>query len=264
MITAKKLLILTMAWGHGRNNYIFFRDALIFYKWKQELIAKELRRKRILKKNIRLSRLILMVFMLTAVFTVGPATTSSAALNDIQGHWAAAAIQKMVDQGVVTGMPDGSFKPDNSISRAEFATLVVKAFKLESKSGKVFNDTSHHWAKDYIATANAYGILNGYSDIKFGPDDPITREQMAVMIVKADKLQSSGTALSFSDSNKISAWAKDAVATASANQLIKGFPDGSFQPQAGATRAQAVVVISNADSAVAPTEDTDLRVIQIN
>lgn len=216
-----------------------------------------------MEKNRRLSRLILVVFVLTAVFTAGPATTSSAALNDIQGHWAAATIQKMVDQGVVTGMPDGSFKPDSAITRAEFATLVVKAFELGSKSGQVFNDTAKHWAKDYIATANAHGILNGYSATEFGSDDPITREQMAVMIVKADKLPSSATALSFSDRDKVSAWAKDAVATANANQLIKGFPDGSFQPQAGATRAQAAVVISNANYVTA-TEETNLRVIQIN
>lgn len=210
-------------------------------------------------------RFILAVFMLTIVFSVIPAASTSAAVNDIKGHWAAATIQKMVDQGVVTGMPDGSFRPDNSISRAQFATLVVKAFKLDGKSGKVFNDTKNHWAKDYIATANTYGILNGYSDTRFGPDDPITREQMAVMIVKADNLQSNGSALSFSDSNKISSWAKEAVATAGANQLIKGFPDGSFQPQAGATRAQAAVVISNAQSSeIIPTVYTDLRVLQIN
>jgi hypothetical protein len=204
--------------------------------------------------------------MLAIVFSAVPAASASAAtINDIQGHWAAVTIQKMVDQGVATGMPDGSFKPDNNISRAEFATLVVKAFKLDNKSGKVFNDTSNHWAKDYITTANAYGILNGYSDTKFGPDDSITREQMAVMVVNAANLQSSGTVLSFSDSTKISNWAKDAVATASAKQLIKGFPDGSFQPQASATRAQAVVVISNAmQSTTIPVADNYLRVLQIN
>jgi hypothetical protein len=88
---------------------------------------------------------------------------------------------------------------------------------------------------------------------------------MAVMVVNAANLQSSGTVLSFSDSTKISNWAKDAVATASAKQLIKGFPDGSFQPQASATRAQAVVVISNAmPSTTIPVADNYLRVLQIN
>ncbi|MEN6463529.1 MAG: S-layer homology domain-containing protein [Syntrophomonas sp.] len=200
-----------------------------------------------MKKTKRSGWLMIAVLLLTTVIITAPAVTSSAAaISDIQGHWAAATIQKMVDQGIVTGMPDGSFQPNNSISRAEFATLVVKAFKLDNKSGHVFNDTSQHWAKDYIAIANTYGIVNGYNDTNFGPDDPITREQMAVMIVKAADLQSNGASLSFSDSAKVSDWAKDAVAVTSTQKVVSGFPDGSFQPQVKATRAQAVVVLSKA------------------
>lgn len=215
-----------------------------------------------LKKAKRLSWFILAVFILIVAFSAAHVPSASAvAINDINGHWAKDIIQKMVNQGVVTGMPDGSFKPDKNISRAEFAALVVKAFKPGSKTGKIFKDTSNHWAKDYIATANAYGIVNGYSDTQFGPDDPITREQMAVMIVKAAKLQSSSSTLSFNDSKKISGWAEDAVITAVAEHLVKGFPDGSFQPQSNATRAQAVVVISNALQFATVTE---LSVTDVN
>ena len=205
-----------------------------------------------MQKKIRLSWFMLFVFMLTIFGGVGVGIpqASAANLSDIQGHWAATTIQSMVDQGIITGYPDGTFKPDNIISRAEFAVLLVKTFKLESKSGKVFSDTEQHWAKDYIATANAYGIVNGYSDVKFGPDDPITREQMARMVVKAANLQSSSAVSSFTDSANISAWAKDAVAIASANKIINGYPDGSFQPLNGATRAEAVVVLSNAQQLV--------------
>ncbi len=185
------------------------------------------------------------IFILTIVFSVAQAsTTYAASISDIEGHWAEATIQKMADQGVVTGFSDGSFKPDKGISRGEFAALLVKAFKLDNKSGKIFNDTSNHWAKDYIATANAYGIVDGYSDTKYGPDDSITREQMAVMIVKTANLQSSGADVSFSDKSNISSWAQAAVAAASANQIIIGFSDGSFHPQGQATRAQAVVVLT--------------------
>ncbi len=187
------------------------------------------------------------VFSLTIVCSAAPAVpTYAAAFSDTQGQWASPAIQKMADQGIVTGMPDGSFKPDNSVSRAEFAVLVVKAFKLDNPNGKVFNDTSAHWANDYITVANACGIVKGYSDTKFGPDDTVTREQMAVIITKAAKLTTSGKALDFNDNAKVSNWAKDAVAIASAQKVMAGFPDGSFQPQAKATRAQAVMVINNA------------------
>ncbi len=201
-----------------------------------------------MRKRSHLSWLVLAVFTMTIFFGSGLTAVAAPGLSDVQGHWAADTIQKMVDAGVVTGQPDGTFKPDNKISRAEFATLVVKAFKLEEKAGKVFADTSNHWAKSFISTANANGIVSGYSDTEFGPDDPITREQMAVMIVKAAKWQAAVGGKAFTDDAKISAWAKEAVVTASANGVIKGRPDGSFDPQANATRAEATVVISGAIS----------------
>ena len=86
--------------------------------------------------------------------------------------------------------------------------------------------------------------MNGYSDSEFGPNDPITREQMAVMAVKAAQLGTSDATLSFADSAKVSAWASTAVATAYANKIIKGLPNGCFAPQDNATRAQAAVVIN--------------------
>jgi len=166
-------------------------------------------------------------------------------LSDIAGHWAEDSIKQLVATGAISGYPNGTFKPNNSITRAEFATVVVKAFKLNAANGKVFADTSNHWAKSYIATAEAAGIVSGYGNNKFGPDDLITREQMAVMIVKAANL-TGGNGKTFTDSAKISSWAKSAVSTANATGVISGFPDGSFKPQDKATRAQAVTVIVNA------------------
>ncbi|HEX3012323.1 MAG TPA: S-layer homology domain-containing protein, partial [Syntrophomonadaceae bacterium] len=196
--------------------------------------------------------LMLAFFMMTIAFCAVPALPVSAApISDIQSHWAADAIQNLADQGIVSAMPDGTFRPDKNISRAEFAVMVVKAFKLTNNNGKVFSDSAKHWAKNYITIANAYGIINGYSDTKVGPDDPITREQMAVMIVKAANLQDSSTNLSFNDGTKVSAWAKDAVAIVSAKKVMSGLPDGSFLPQAKSTRAQAAVVINNALQAAA-------------
>jgi len=171
--------------------------------------------------------------------------TKPVVLSDIAKHWAEANIKQLVDSGAIAGYPDGTFKPDKTITRAEFATVVVKAFELDSANGKVFADTANHWAKKYIATAAAAGIVNGYGDNKFGPDDLITREQMAVMIVKAAKL-TGDNGKTFADSAKIAAWAKGAVSTASAAGVINGYPDGSFKPQGSATRAEAVTVIVKA------------------
>lgn len=167
-------------------------------------------------------------------------------LSDISPHWAQASIEKLVNLGAIGGYPDGTFKPDQTITRAEFASILVKAFKLEAKKGKVFNDSAAHWAKDSIATAQGYGIVNGYSDTTFGPNDNITREQMAVMIVKAAKLTEDSEGKAFNDDSKISDWAVKGVATASGNNIITGYPDNTFRPQANATRAEAVTVIVKA------------------
>lgn len=167
-------------------------------------------------------------------------------LTDIKGHWAEANILKLVETGAISGYPDKTFRPNNNITRAEFATVLVKAFKLEQKTGKVFADTANHWAKDYIATAAAYGIVSGYDVNKFGPNDLITREQMAAMVVKAAGLDTALTSKTFTDSASISAWAVDAVNTAVNKEIIKGYPDNSFKPQGKATRAEAVTVIVNA------------------
>jgi hypothetical protein len=215
-----------------------------------------------LRKRSHLSWLVLAVFTMTIFFGSGLTAVAAPGLSDVQGHWAADTIQKMVDAGVVAGQPDGTFKPDNNISRAEFATLVVKAFKLEEKAGKVFTDTSDHWAKAFISTANANGIVSGYSDTEFGPNDPITREQMAVMIVKAAGWKAEGAAKVFPDDASISAWAKEAVSTASAQGVIKGRPDGNFDPKANATRAEAAVVISGTlDVKAAPEKPVDISTL---
>jgi hypothetical protein len=167
-------------------------------------------------------------------------------LTDVMGHWAEAEIKALAEKGAIAGYPDQTFRPNNNITRAEFATVLVKAFQLEAKEGRVFADTATHWVKDAIATAGAYGIIKGYSGEKFGPNDNITREQMAVMVAKAANLTIGEQAPAFSDSAKISDWAKAAVAAAAKAEIIKGYPDESFRPQGLATRAEAVTVIVKA------------------
>lgn len=166
--------------------------------------------------------------------------------DDITGHWAEDNINKLLTLNAITGYPDGSFNPDNNITRAEFAAVLVKAFKLTPQSGKIYGDTAEHWAKDYITTAVSYGMMNGYDANTFGPDDLITREQTAVMIVRAAKLPKVSEDIIFTDSADISTWARDAVATAVKNRNIKGYPDNTFKPKGTATRAEAVTVIVNA------------------
>jgi hypothetical protein len=163
---------------------------------------------------------------------------------DIIGHWAKDSIAKLVQAGIVSGYPDGTFQPDKTVTRAEFTVMLVKALKLESKSGTVFADSTNHWAKDSISTAAAHGIISGYDQNSFGPDDNITREQAAVIIARAAKLQAEDQKLSFSDAQQISPWALSSITAAVSKSYLSGYPDNSFRPQGKLTRAEAAAIIS--------------------
>ncbi|CAI6060683.1 InlB B-repeat-containing protein [Cohnella sp. JJ-181] len=176
-------------------------------------------------------------------------STDEASLTDLRGHWSEANVRELVKLGAINGYPDHTFRPDANITRAEFVSVIVKAFKVEAQAGLSlsFADTASHWAKDDIATAVAAGIVDGYSDSQFGPDDPITREQMALIVVRAARLaEETDGGVSFTDSADISGWARTALAAAAAHKLINGYADGSVRPQAHATRAEAAAIIRRA------------------
>ncbi|UJF34638.1 S-layer homology domain-containing protein [Paenibacillus hexagrammi] len=178
--------------------------------------------------------------------TAGPNPTNTADFSDIRGHWAESAIKELVNDGVIDGYPGGTFAPEKTITRAEFASMIVKAYQLKAKSGKEFADTTGHWAKDAIHTAAAYGILTGYSDTTFGPDDLITREQMAAIMARAANVPLASGELSFTDKEDISDWAQASVAAAASKGLLSGYEDGSFKPAAHASRAEAATIICKA------------------
>lgn len=181
----------------------------------------------------------------STVETPKPQEQISIKIADIAGHWAESDITYLVGKGAVTGYPDGSFKPNNNITRCEFISILVKALKLETKTGKVFKDTEKHWAKDLISTAYANGITNGYGNDLFGPNDLITREQMVVMIVKAAGLNLKVEGRVFADNQEISSWAKDAVNIALGHNIVSGRPNNKFEPKSMANRAEAVTIIVN-------------------
>ncbi|MNP63529.1 Cellulosome-anchoring protein precursor [compost metagenome] len=91
--------------------------------------------------------------------------------------------------------------------------------------------------------AYAAGIIQGYTPNKFAPDDTITREQMAVMAVKALKLGDLASSKNFTDQSKVAAWAGKAIITAVSHGIIEGYADDTFRPQTYATRAEAITLI---------------------
>jgi len=211
---------------------------------------------------VKMKRILAVLLASVMVLGVLAAGAFAAQCSDIEGHWAQNTIQEMTNKGLIGGYPDGTFKPDNNITRAEFAVLTVRAFNLEkTETGKTFDDTANHWAKNDIRTANNHGLVNGYSDTTFGPDDPITREQMAAIVVNATQTTATGDSQTFTDSTQISGWAKESVTKASAAGLISGYPDGTFKPQGNATRAEAAAVLDRSIKLTIGEEPIDEEVI---
>jgi len=144
------------------------------------------------------------------------------------------------------GQTRQAFRPDQNITRAEFVSVLVKVFQLKPAKGKVFADTAGHWAGEAVSTAANYGIAAGYGDGRFGPDEPVTREQMAALIVKAAKLNPVSGKLTFTGKSDISPRANVPVVTAVKNGIIKGYPDNTLRPGARATRTEAAAVAVSA------------------
>ena len=172
-----------------------------------------------------------------------PAPVEVPALTDIKGHWAEAGIQSLVKAGVIDGYQDGSFQPEAAVTRAEFVSMIVRAFHLTATGGAGFSDTGSHWAKDAIAIASALGIVVGYEDGTFGPYDNITREQMAAILARAAHLASANSGLDYKDSGDVSAWAQGLLAALTAKGVLNGYEDGTLKPKAFSTRAEAAVII---------------------
>lgn len=166
--------------------------------------------------------------------------------KDIAGHWAEKEIQALTAKGLIKGYPDETFKPEQPITRAEFVAMVVRALGLEMEGEKTFSDTANHWAKDVVSTAYEHGIITGYNAMTFGPDDPITREQMAAIMVNAFRLQQKEKGKQFADQEQISLWSKGAVEIAASHGIFGGYQDGTFKPQNRASRAEATAVMARA------------------
>ncbi|WP_337102028.1 S-layer homology domain-containing protein [Paenibacillus sp. YIM B09110] len=182
-----------------------------------------------------------------AVMAVGGAVEEIVDLNDIKGHWAEASIKQAVSSGIVTGYPDGNFKPDSTVTRAEFAVMLMNALKpAGDEAALTFTDAAKigDWAKKAIAQAVQLGIISGYDDGTFRPDATIARSEMAVMVARTLKLSIDENAVTgFADDQTIPLWAKGAVAVIGKIGIMKGSGANEFKSDAKTTRAEAVTVL---------------------
>jgi hypothetical protein len=179
-------------------------------------------------------------------------------------YWAFRDIEELTAAGIIAGLPDGTFVPDGPVTRAEFLKLLLGALKIapEVAPTQPFADVAPGaWYAGYVDAAAADGILLG-SQGQAMPDAAITRQEAAVLLMRAVDFAhlagSPGTepaqGPSFTDEASIAAWAAADVRQAVLLGLLQGFPDGTFQPAATLTRAQAATLAEEvATRAVAPT-----------
>lgn len=186
----------------------------------------------------------MLVFLITLF---GSFSASAADLSDISGHWAENEIKAMVSQGTVTGYPDNSFKPNNTISRAEFITIINKAFSFNETAEISYTDVKPgDWFAPQIQKARAAGYIAGYEDNTMRPNNKISRQEVAVIIGRILNLDSDAGLAEvdrFSDAAGIPAWSRGAVGAVIAAGYMTGYPDGSFKAGNNITRAEAVVVV---------------------
>jgi hypothetical protein len=167
--------------------------------------------------------------------------------GDISGHWAEVNIKQAVSSGIVSGYPDRTFKPNNTVTRAKFAVMLMNTLKPQGAGAALtFTDTAKigAWAQKAVAQAVQAGIIKGYEDGSFRPDAEIIRAEMAVMLANALGLPiEAKAATDFADNKDIPAWAKGAVSADKKLGLLEGKGSNAFDPNGKTTRAEAATVL---------------------
>jgi hypothetical protein len=183
----------------------------------------------------------------------GKVPSAPAGFKDMAGHWAEATVARLAGMGVINGYEDGTFRPNNKITRAEIASILARALKLQPVEESALNYTDKNaipaWARGAVAAAAREGLLKGYpvqGGVVFKAGNPVTRVELAAIlsrVLEAGQGAVTGQAAKFTDAAAIPAWAKNAVNTAAASGIVGGYPDGSFKPGSSVTRAEASAMI---------------------
>lgn len=183
--------------------------------------------------------------------------STAGSFPDIKNQWARLFVESLANEGVITGFPNRTFRPDTSVTRAEFAVIIAKTFtKLKKKRDYIsFIDVpTHHWAAKAIQTAYAIGFVNGFANNRFFPDNRISRLEVLMTLVKgldiASKVKSEELATLlevYQDTDQIPDYAKTQVAIATSAGLVASYPNTKLlKPNIPATRADVAVFVYQA------------------
>ncbi|CAM3791339.1 polysaccharide deacetylase family protein [Alkalicoccus chagannorensis] len=188
-----------------------------------------------------------------AILSVGQVLIVSDLLfSDIAGNWARSEIQTMAEQQYVFGRSPGLFVPGGDVTRAEFAALLTRVLELDTNlDGPPFADiNTADWYAPYAAAVKNAGMMTGYpagGSTVFRPDQKISREEVAVVLVRALEAETGSTLpsqpLTFADRGTIADWAESSVARVTEAGLMRGRTSTTFDPKGVTTRAESAVVM---------------------
>ncbi|MCI2106696.1 MAG: S-layer homology domain-containing protein [Intestinimonas sp.] len=190
------------------------------------------------------TRLLSALLALALTFSLLPAFTATAFASE----WTEPYLQKLVSWGVVQSDSSGNLYPDRDITRAEFVTLVNRAFGYDSMGTIPFIDVdSTDWFCDDINIGYSTGYFKGTSSTTASPRDTVTREQAAVILGRNLMLEDvPGESTDFTDSRAIDTWSRGIVRSAVSEGIVHGYEDGSFKPKQNITRGEMAVLLVNA------------------
>ncbi len=181
-------------------------------------------------------------------------TNTTANFKDVsQDYWAAPFIKALVEREIVAGFPDNTFKPDEPVTRAQFAAMLTKAFQKQNMREKVdFNDVAaDYWANQPIRRAYRMGFLSGYPNNVFQPNQNIPKEQVLVALANGLNYKATGKPEEvisyYSDEDKIADFAVSPIAAATEQNLVVNYPNlRNLNPKKNATRAEVAAMIYQA------------------
>ncbi len=189
------------------------------------------------------------ILIIAVIIIMICSTVFAITFTDINAeHWAYEYVTDLVGNNVINGYPDGTFKPEGTISKAEFLKLVISASLPEGVDYNQIPTEINHWAGQYLYITETYGIVQRGVITLQNIDTPITRIDMALIIAKSDvilKMNKMDTTneITFADNSEMDAsqirWLTHAVNRG----LIKGYTDNTFKPSNNMTRAEAATMI---------------------
>lgn len=177
------------------------------------------------------------------------------AFQDVSGHWAENTVNDLGSRLIISGVEGNRFEPDRTITRAEFTAIVIRALGLNAEEGEsAYSDIARgSWYEAYLNTATTYGLINGYANGQFGPNELITREQVMSIMERAmeitgyeavtDMTEVDEILTRFKDGTEVATYAKNGIASSIKAGLVMGRSEDVLAPKAAITRAEVAEIV---------------------